>query len=374
MRRVSLLLLAAFSMQLLASSGDWLSSGGDAQNSRWQRREVLLKSSNVQQMQLMWRRQLGGARLSSPVIMGHMATHRGTLELLFTLSSAGELFAIDGDFGTVFWKRMLGPTQSFPCVTVPAPAITPLPPANPKEEEDEDAPQPLRPVYAVAPDLRLHAIHPGTGQDLSPSRPVATKAPRIRDLTLQGTRIVAQSGACEGEATEPVSIDVSGQAAPENPASSATVFEWQKRLLMLTAKLTLAEAAPVLSSPPAATREDEQQTRWVYVSEANAVTAYRVSGAGQPQLTRAWSTPMVLNPAPPALAADLLFVLSRGDSRHHARLYAFHASTGRLLFQSSPTQIEAAAPQSALAIANGHVCFTAADGAVYSFGLPMEKE
>lgn len=352
----------------VASSGDWLNTGGDAQNTRWQKRETVLNSRNVAQIGLLWRRVLGG-RLSSPVIQGHMATHRGTVELLFTLSSTGDLYAIDGDFGTVFWKRALG-GEAFPCADapMPAPALTPLPPPDPNEEEDDDAPHPLRPLFAVAPDLKLHAIHPGTGQDLSAPLLTLTKTPRVTDLVLQGTQIVMQAGPCHGAALTSRTIAVGGQEAPQNPSQTGTVFPLEGRLMLVGNGARLQPATkPVIDAPAAATREDAEHRRWVYLTEGDHITAYQVAKG------RAFATPSMLNPAPPVLAADLLFVLDRGNAQHPAVLYAFHSGTGQLLYSSKDT-IKAAAPQTDLAIANGHVCFTAADGTAYCFGLPMEKE
>lgn len=311
---------------------DWLCEGGDAQGSRWQRNERELNPQSVKKLRLIWKRKLeSGALSSAPVILGRLITYRGTVELVFVATASGEVYAVDGDFGTVFWKRQLktGAPASASCPPA-APVLTPLAAGF---DEDDDGPQPARPLYILSAG-RLYALNPQDGRDLSAPRQFLPPGARQAALRLIGTTLYAAAGPCGGAPGQTFSIDVS------RPESKPVVRHGGVR-------------------PSGAAWQDARGVKWTASAgpaPRGAITAFR---AGR----RAWATPELIAPSPPVVAGGLLFALSQST------LYAFDAAGGRQLY-SSGNEV-AASNASALAVANGHVCFTAAD-ALYCFGFPVD--
>ncbi len=77
----------------------------------------------------------------------------------------------------------------------------------------------------------------------------------------------------------------------------------------------------------------------------------------------AWTSARKIICGSPAVSNGVVFV-SCGIG-----LTAFDAATGKQLYSSGPI---AAGPVLNLAVANGHICFVAAD-TLYCFGIPMER-
>lgn len=240
-------------------AADWLNEGGDAHQRNFQALERELTPASVPALKLIWKRKLGEqARLSSPIIMGRLITFRGTVELVFVTSSDGHVYAVDGDFGKVFWDRKLD-SQSDVCRNPATPALTPNPP---DVDPDDDGEQPKRPLYVLAPDAMLHSLNPIDGKDGAMARPFH--------------------------------------------CSSALVVKRSKAAALKTRRV------------------------------ARAVTAGGVA---------------------------FVLIPSTGE------LQAFDAVTHAALYRSGPTS----PTTSALAVANGHVCFTASDAALYCFGFPLDR-
>lgn len=215
-----------------APAADWLNQGGDPQHTNWQKREKSINAATVPGLKPIWKRPLAGAAFSSPVIMGRLVTHRGTVELVFVLSNSGDLYAVDGDFGTVFWKRHFegSPPSSCQLNDVPTPVLTP-PAADYNEDEDDDVPQPLRPLYVLSSDGILHAVHPGLGTDLGTWK-LLEPGVRASSLDLIGSNItVSTYEGCGGHAGA-WSIDVSDphsrpQARPIEHGHSRLEASWE---------------------------------------------------------------------------------------------------------------------------------------------------
>ena len=141
---------------LTLEAADWLNEG------RVQPLEREITRATAKDLKLIWKRKLGdGARLSSPVVMGRLITYRGTVELVFTSSSDGRVYAVDGDFGKVFWTRDLVAGSS-KCAEPATPGLTPNPPGV---DPDDDGEQPRRPLYVQAPDGVVHSLNPIDGKD-----------------------------------------------------------------------------------------------------------------------------------------------------------------------------------------------------------------
>ena len=62
---------------------DWPVYRGNAQRTGAQRREQILRTTSLSQLQLLWKRGLGEQALTAPAIVGRLITHRGFQELIF---------------------------------------------------------------------------------------------------------------------------------------------------------------------------------------------------------------------------------------------------------------------------------------------------
>ena len=103
-----------------------------------------------------------------------------------------------------------------------------------------------------------------------------------------------------------------------------------------------------------------------------SIVAFKVEeGDGRLTLTPSWISRDLKNPAPPAIVNGIVFALSGGDARTHARLYALDATTGKELY-SSGEAIQSYTDRAGIAVGDGHLFFTTRDNTLYSFGIPME--
>src|SRR2546423_5865561 len=169
MRRLAALVaMLAFSTKA-GRPADWLNYGGDAQRSGWQKHETILSAKTVKGLRLLWKWKFDNAAqgrnsLTAPVILGRIITHRGIRELVFVAGSSNNVYAVDADLGKLFWKRHLDSAISdrkwiWPCGSglTAAPALAPDPAARSSDDADEDdAPTPMRPLYVLSSDGRLH--------------------------------------------------------------------------------------------------------------------------------------------------------------------------------------------------------------------------
>ncbi len=307
------------------AGADWTNRGGDASHSNWQRRETAINPSNAANLQAIWKRPLNGTAFSSPVILGRLVTHRGTVELVFILTNTGDLYAVDGDFGTVFWKRHFDGYRPSPCQRdVPTPVLAPAPP-NQDEEEDDDAPQPLRPLYVLTTDGRLHAVHPGLGSDLQSWQFVPPNV-HASDLNLTaGVIATTTSPGCGETSARAWSLDVS------NPGASPH-----------------SEPAKAGETNPLRATTDSN----AYELRNGAIVA------------GGWTSKPLSAITAPVVGGGLVFALS-----NRAVLYALDAATGKPHFTSA----SAGTTAGSLALANGHVCFITSTGTLVCFGFPVDR-
>lgn len=144
-------------LALAARPADWNRIGGDRKRTHRQPHETLLSPATAPQIRRLWTRKVG-TNPTPPVILGHLISHRGTVELVFVADSTGKVTAIDGDLGSVFWTRQLPAT---PCELALAPG---------PETEEDDAYQAPRPLYAATREGQTYTLRPADGQILSVAR------------------------------------------------------------------------------------------------------------------------------------------------------------------------------------------------------------
>jgi hypothetical protein len=103
-----------------------------------------------------------------------------------------------------------------------------------------------------------------------------------------------------------------------------------------------------------------------------SIVAFKVAEQnGKTVLIPAWSSPDLVNPAPPVVANGVVIALSQGDRKTNATLYVLDATTGKQLYASGP-EIATYAQMSGVSIGDAHAFFTTHDGTLYCFGIGME--
>jgi outer membrane protein assembly factor BamB len=128
------------------SAPDWTTSGFDAQRSSWMRVDPYISIESLPKFQFLWKLEVDnesrfGNSLTSPVALGNLMTFRGFKSLIFVGGSSNNVYAIDYDFGTIFWRthhnytagarEFAGSPRCPGGMTVPLTRATPLtPPAS----------------------------------------------------------------------------------------------------------------------------------------------------------------------------------------------------------------------------------------------------
>src|SRR5688572_16752459 len=91
------------------SAPDWTTQGFDAQRSSWMRVDPYVSADSLSKFQLVWKLKVDnesrfGNSLTAPVALGNLMTFRGFKSLIFVGGSSNNVYAIDYDFGTMFWR------------------------------------------------------------------------------------------------------------------------------------------------------------------------------------------------------------------------------------------------------------------------------
>ncbi len=103
-----------------------------------------------------------------------------------------------------------------------------------------------------------------------------------------------------------------------------------------------------------------------------SIVAFKITEQdGKTVLTPAWSSPDLVNPAPPVVANGVVIALSQGDRKTNAKLYVLDANTGKQLYASG-SEIATYAQMSGVSVGDSHAFFTTHDGTLYCFGIGME--
>jgi outer membrane protein assembly factor BamB len=91
------------------SAPDWTTQGFDAQRTSWMRVDPYISVDNMAKFQFIWKLKVDnesrhGNALTAPVALGNLMTFRGFKSLIFVGGSSNNVYAIDYDFGTMFWR------------------------------------------------------------------------------------------------------------------------------------------------------------------------------------------------------------------------------------------------------------------------------
>ena len=91
------------------SAPDWTTQGFDAQRTSWMRTDPYISLENLSKLKFLWKLKVDnesrhGNSLTAPVALGNLMTFRGFKSLIFVGGSSNNVYAIDYDFGTLFWR------------------------------------------------------------------------------------------------------------------------------------------------------------------------------------------------------------------------------------------------------------------------------
>jgi outer membrane protein assembly factor BamB len=262
-------------------------------------------------------------------------------------------------------------------------------------EDDDHFSEGNKPLYVLSADGTLHALRPSTGGDFSPSRQLLPPNAKPASLDIaEDVLYIATSPVCGGTPnriwTLNLKIGSDPQSQPwEGNNQALTIFQWKGRDLFVewtgSDKPAFRNAkndrlplqSTVLKSARLgglATWQDAAGTRWIDTTSAAGVRAFQVTGStDQPVAIPSWTSRNFTAAGPPVVANGILYFLSaavHGES-NYLTLHALDALNGNELYTSGGI-ITSRSSSKNIAIANGHVCFSATDGVLYCFGLPFE--
>ena len=221
MRLMASIAATALGVMLLYASApraDWTTDGGGPQRTNWQRDEHILNTSNVKDLQILWKLKLDNQpremhSLFPPLIAGGVQTSDGVKQIAVEAGISDNLYGIDVDAGTVLWKRHF----TYPPV---------------REGRGFDAGDPLCPggqtatpiiaprdasgrtvVYALAGDGMLHALNVADGEEVAPAVKFGFGNAKAYALNMWGSVIfTTTSQSCNGSPNQIWAIDVNDPA------------------------------------------------------------------------------------------------------------------------------------------------------------------
>jgi hypothetical protein len=105
--------VAVWETHPLAQAGrraNWLTDGGDAQRTSWQRNEKLISLATVKDMRLLWTLKLDNQQremhnLFAPLIIGDLQMAGGAREIAVVAGISDNVYGIDVESGKQLWKR-----------------------------------------------------------------------------------------------------------------------------------------------------------------------------------------------------------------------------------------------------------------------------
>jgi len=148
------------------ASREWLTWGGDRERTGWNRGETAISRQNVGRLALKWKTQIdkevsieiesGNSMLTTPLVAQNVRTPRGARTVVYTLSAANTLAAIDAATGSPIWQRTIDrtvqPTSAANWLCTNMSTATPV--------IDKAASV----IYMISADGRLHGLDIATGE------------------------------------------------------------------------------------------------------------------------------------------------------------------------------------------------------------------
>jgi outer membrane protein assembly factor BamB len=252
MRRISVWALLLTCLGVIPIwAADWITHSGDFQRTGWQKDETKISKDTVKNLQLLWKikletKQRSVYSLYGPLIIERAITDRGFKELAFVAGASNDLFAVDADLGTLFWKKHFdwhagvpeSEEQTFLCPggLTAWPVLMPPPgrgrgPGGPPPGARGAAPAPaapqrgtssapqrgnpfaIRTVYALSGDGELHLVNINNGDDVGPALKFLPPNGKPYSLAWVNNVIYTITGqGCGGNPNSVYSLDLSDAA------------------------------------------------------------------------------------------------------------------------------------------------------------------
>src|SRR5262245_31894344 len=151
----------------------WLTDGGDAQRTGWQRAEARFTIANARTIELLWKIHLDHAprqmhALHPALVSGAIATPDGPRSIVVVAGVSDTLFGVDATDGRLRWGRRFesryrpGPT-GYGALCPGGQLATPVLALDGRGDGAI--------IYAVAWDGRLHAVNVATGSEIGAPAP-----------------------------------------------------------------------------------------------------------------------------------------------------------------------------------------------------------
>jgi outer membrane protein assembly factor BamB len=171
--RLKLLVASVLFASALARGADWLTEGGDAGRTGWQRHETILNPQNVSGMKLLWKTKFDSTtrqmhNLFPPLLVNNVNTDAGKKEIAVVAGISDDLWGVDAVTGKEIWHRKFDSTYDPSAATGRGGQGGTLCPggqlAVPTVELDGEG---RYRIYAVSWDGRLRQVNVADGKDLA---------------------------------------------------------------------------------------------------------------------------------------------------------------------------------------------------------------
>jgi len=197
---------------------DWYTYGYDPERTNWARGETKITKDTARQLQLSWRLQTDTApnpinrysTLTDPIVVNNVPTRDGPKKIVFVGSRDNSLYAIDGDKGSILWKR------AYPNNTPPPIADSNNCPNNMNATPVVDRQSGI--IYFLPNDGKLRGVSVSDGEERFPATRIVPPYTRNFSLNLVNGRIfTGTTRGCANTISRVVSIDVND---PEHPVTT----------------------------------------------------------------------------------------------------------------------------------------------------------
>ena len=195
----------------LACAANWTTFGGDPERTGWAREESTLTTKNVGQMKLLWSKKVENTvreltALTAPVVLGNLYTQKGLLDIVLVGGSSDNVFALDGDTGSVIWSKQFHTEQ------------------KPKQQADWLCPNALnatpvidpatKTAYVISSDGTLYALQVVNGEEVRAPQQFVPPFSKNWSLNLvKGILYTPTSQTCNGAKSGIYTLNLKDKAA-----------------------------------------------------------------------------------------------------------------------------------------------------------------
>jgi outer membrane protein assembly factor BamB len=195
--------------KVASSTPDWLTFSYDPERTGWDRAETKISKATASGIRLLWRLQTDTVpvpvnryeTLTDLVVANNVPTRGGLKQIVFAGSHDNTLYAIDGERGTVLWKR------TYPNTEKPPMAASGNCPNNMNATPVIDRQSGI--IYFLPTDGKLRGVAISDGEDRFPATSIVPPYSRNFSLNLSDGRIFTSTArGCANAISEVVGISV----------------------------------------------------------------------------------------------------------------------------------------------------------------------